>query len=341
MKPTFFHDVDLIELPPLSRLLFVGLWCWSDREGRLVDNHRQIKHDILPMDDCDVDALLSDLARKLFIFRYNVAGKAFIQIRNFHKHQNPHHKEAVSEIPPYPLESSDPQPCPNLAPTLPQPCPIPDVLIPSSLFLIPDSGFPQPAVAGDPPKENKNFTHRDVINAMNSRKGGLLSKKQREIIEETDLSQFATIEAVVAHFDREFEKPFTPRKRPERSEQRPQFRYPTPQAAPVVPIQHLPVVVSNFPPNWEEFKEARWRQHPRKRTGERTKAFEAMDRHYLAGKFQLDIFIWHHQAWCESEEWTWKEGAKCPPMADWIEDFGYNYFPAGNIPGHLAPGSRM
>ncbi len=99
MKPSFFHDVDLLELSPLHRLLFAGLWCWADRDGRLIDHPRQIKHDILPMDACDVDAMLTDLGNKHFILRYEVDSKRFIEILNFEKHQNPHPKEVTGSLP--------------------------------------------------------------------------------------------------------------------------------------------------------------------------------------------------------------------------------------------------
>lgn len=100
MKPSFFQDIELIELSILHRLLFIGLWCWSDREGRLWDKPRQIKFDILPMEDCDIDQLLTDLASKNFIQRYECNGKQCIAVTNFHKHQNPHYKELPSVIPP-------------------------------------------------------------------------------------------------------------------------------------------------------------------------------------------------------------------------------------------------
>ncbi|HKS96742.1 MAG TPA: hypothetical protein VJV74_11515 [Terriglobia bacterium] len=39
-----------------------------------------------------------------------------------------------------------------------------------------------------------------------------------------------------------------------------------------------------------------------------------------------------HQAWCESEDWTWKNGAKAPYFDEWIIDRGYNYQPARASP---------
>ena len=35
IKPSFFMNEDIIELPYEARLLFIGLWTLADREGRL------------------------------------------------------------------------------------------------------------------------------------------------------------------------------------------------------------------------------------------------------------------------------------------------------------------
>ena len=43
IKPGFFRDEQLMQVPPLGRILFAGLWCLADREGRLPDRPAQIK----------------------------------------------------------------------------------------------------------------------------------------------------------------------------------------------------------------------------------------------------------------------------------------------------------
>jgi hypothetical protein len=43
--------------------------------------------------------LLQQLNDHKFIIRYRVNGECYIQISNWKKHQNPHCKEAASEIP--------------------------------------------------------------------------------------------------------------------------------------------------------------------------------------------------------------------------------------------------
>lgn len=99
IKPGFFLNDQLAEIEPLGRLLFAGLWTIADREGRLEDRPKRIKVEVLPYDNCNVDHLLNELHKRNFIIRYEVDGERYIQITNWHKHQNPHCKEKKSTIP--------------------------------------------------------------------------------------------------------------------------------------------------------------------------------------------------------------------------------------------------
>lgn len=94
IKPDFFLHEDLAELSPLHRLLFIGLWCLADREGRMEDRPKRIKIEILPWDDCDMDRMLSDLQRSGFISRYLADGLGVIEVTNFKRHQRFTGKEA-------------------------------------------------------------------------------------------------------------------------------------------------------------------------------------------------------------------------------------------------------
>lgn len=103
IKPGFFDNELLGCLPPLTRILFIGLWCQADREGRLEDRPRKLKKTILGYDDVnadEVDGMLTALEKNGFIIRYRANDNSYIQVVNFVKHQNPHMKEKASEIPP-------------------------------------------------------------------------------------------------------------------------------------------------------------------------------------------------------------------------------------------------
>lgn len=102
IKEGFFRNYELAQLPPLARILFEGLWCLADKNGRLWDRPQQIKAECLPYDDCDIENLLLQLADARFIHRYEVSGKRCIQVINFEKHQilTTWEKNTSSDVPP-------------------------------------------------------------------------------------------------------------------------------------------------------------------------------------------------------------------------------------------------
>ena len=102
IKPGFFGNEEIAELPPETRLLFIGLWLMADREGRLEDRPRRIKMHVFPADSYDVDPMLTSLHNAGLIVRYEVAGENYIEIPKFLEHQRPHHQEKQSVIPPAP-----------------------------------------------------------------------------------------------------------------------------------------------------------------------------------------------------------------------------------------------
>lgn len=100
LKPGFFKNDLLAELPPLTRILFEGLWCLGDRAGRLEYRPKRIKAEVLPFDECDIDAMMTALRDKQFIIMYSVGGMEYVQVEGFERHQNPHKQERESVIPP-------------------------------------------------------------------------------------------------------------------------------------------------------------------------------------------------------------------------------------------------
>jgi len=101
LNPHFFENEKLAQLGPEAMLLFAGLWCEADREGRLKDCPPVLKGKILPFFNSDVITLL-DMLDGEFIIRYHDGnGNSFIQIINFLKYQHVHPHEAKSVIPPY------------------------------------------------------------------------------------------------------------------------------------------------------------------------------------------------------------------------------------------------
>lgn len=99
IKPGFFKNEILAELAMEHRLLFIGLWTEADREGRLEFRPRKLKAELFPYDDVNIEDGVSGLVEGGFLHVYDVDGTVYIQIINWGKHQNPHHKEVGSVIP--------------------------------------------------------------------------------------------------------------------------------------------------------------------------------------------------------------------------------------------------
>lgn len=99
IKPEFFTSEDIVELSPLARLFYIGLWCEADREGRLAWKAKTFKLRYLPADDCDLEALSAELTEAGLVEIYEVDGKQYAEIPSFTRHQVINNRESASEIP--------------------------------------------------------------------------------------------------------------------------------------------------------------------------------------------------------------------------------------------------
>jgi hypothetical protein len=130
LKPSIFRNELLALSDPIYTIVFAGLWCLSDRAGRLEDRPAKIHLEINPGRAFDLtETSLQWLSDRGFITRYEAGKVRYIQVVNFAKHQNPHVKEPQSTIP---------APCESGAST------VPARLTPDSGFRIPDSGLLTP-----------------------------------------------------------------------------------------------------------------------------------------------------------------------------------------------------
>ena len=100
LKPQYFKNDLLAECQPLARLLFAGLWCMADAEGRLEYRPLRVKAEVLPYDECDVDQLADELEQRGFVRRYTVDDVTILVIPKFLEHQRPHPKEPTESFPP-------------------------------------------------------------------------------------------------------------------------------------------------------------------------------------------------------------------------------------------------
>jgi len=103
VKPGLLKNEVLGSADPLLSLLFVGLWCLADREGRLEDRPMRIRAEVFAFREkvttAKVDKMLSWLHDNSFIVRYSIDVSRYIAIKKFKEHQRPHQNEAMSRIP--------------------------------------------------------------------------------------------------------------------------------------------------------------------------------------------------------------------------------------------------
>lgn len=100
LKPSIFKNELLAVADPLYTVIFEGLWCAADREGRLEDRPAKLHMEINPGRAFEgTDRSITWLSDNGFIVRYAVGGVRYIQICNFSKHQKPHVNEKPSVIP--------------------------------------------------------------------------------------------------------------------------------------------------------------------------------------------------------------------------------------------------
>lgn len=98
IKPEFFTSEDIVEMPPLARLLYIALWCEADKEGRMAWRPKTFKMRYLPGDDCDVEAIAKELVTRGLVVLYG-DGLAYIPRFKDHQHINPREKDSVLSDP--------------------------------------------------------------------------------------------------------------------------------------------------------------------------------------------------------------------------------------------------
>lgn len=87
IKPDFWTDETLGECSPTSRLLFVGTWNLADDHGNLERSSKQLKAQLFPYDVIDVEPHVQELLSAGVLIEYAVAGKKYLHIKGFGRHQ--------------------------------------------------------------------------------------------------------------------------------------------------------------------------------------------------------------------------------------------------------------
>lgn len=141
IKPAFFEDEKLGEISPIARLLFIGMWVFSDDWGVVKGHPVWLRNNILPYDQIPVEEIekhISDLVEIGVIVPFEHHNQKFLHIKNFEKHQTVKYPSETLRNPPPPTKSDKkdekkeqklnpppvlPQSSPNPPGALPQPSP--------------------------------------------------------------------------------------------------------------------------------------------------------------------------------------------------------------------------
>lgn len=106
LKPEFWADEDLADLPRDARLLYMGLWNLSDEHSRLRGDARYVKGQLFPYDaDLDaesIDKLIQLLIEAGKVRRYDSSGRSYLFLPNLSKHNRlePHKVDSKLPAPP-------------------------------------------------------------------------------------------------------------------------------------------------------------------------------------------------------------------------------------------------
>jgi len=99
IKPEFFTSESVLSVSPLARLLFIGLWCEADREGRMKWKPKTLKFRYLPSDSVEINDLCEELKQEGMIEVYSIDGDEYCSIPGFKTHQVINNRERESELP--------------------------------------------------------------------------------------------------------------------------------------------------------------------------------------------------------------------------------------------------
>lgn len=102
VRPEFCTSLAIADLSLKTQLHFVRLWTHCDDEGRAVDDPRLLKGACWPLEDSisfkDIRAMQDELAEHGRIVRYEVDGRPYFEVVNWHEHQKPN-RPVPSKLP--------------------------------------------------------------------------------------------------------------------------------------------------------------------------------------------------------------------------------------------------
>lgn len=90
VKPEFWASEQVMELTIPARLLFIGLWNFSDDRGVHAASTKRLKAEVFPSDDITsegVAELVAELIRRCLLGEFEADGQRYWHVTGWHKHQ--------------------------------------------------------------------------------------------------------------------------------------------------------------------------------------------------------------------------------------------------------------
>lgn len=89
IKPGFWTDSKVVARTPFARLMFIGMWNFSECDlGHLSDDAAALKRQILPDDDVDGDGLVNELVDAGLVARIQtLSGRRYLHVVHLADHQ--------------------------------------------------------------------------------------------------------------------------------------------------------------------------------------------------------------------------------------------------------------
>jgi hypothetical protein len=83
IKPETWTDDKFVQLSPLARLLFIGMWNLACDNGHVEDNAVQLKIRLLPLDACEIPALVDEMVATGQVERHD----GYLKVIKLSEHQ--------------------------------------------------------------------------------------------------------------------------------------------------------------------------------------------------------------------------------------------------------------
>jgi hypothetical protein len=90
IRPEFFTSEQIMELGPLTRLLFIGMWSFCDDHGVHPASIKSIKAEIFPSDDIsitEVQSMIDELISQRLVVEYSSNDRSYWHVTGWEKHQ--------------------------------------------------------------------------------------------------------------------------------------------------------------------------------------------------------------------------------------------------------------